>query len=54
VQQRLASAGPGPGARRVGFGLARELIEASRSRAAGIYVMPPFEEPAAALDLLDG
>jgi methionine synthase I (cobalamin-dependent)/5,10-methylenetetrahydrofolate reductase len=52
VQERLASAGPD--ARRVGFELARGLIEESRSRAAGIYVIPPFKEPTAALDLLDG
>jgi len=52
VQEQLASAGPD--ARRVGFELARELIEESRSRAAGIYVIPPFKEPTAALDLLDG
>jgi methionine synthase / methylenetetrahydrofolate reductase(NADPH) len=50
VQQRLADAGPD--AKRVGFDLARELIEESRSRAAGIYVIPPFKEPAAALELL--
>jgi methionine synthase / methylenetetrahydrofolate reductase (NADH) len=52
VQERLA--GAGPDARRVGFELARELVEESRSRAAGIYVIPPFREPTAALDLLDG
>ena len=52
VQERLASVGPD--ARRVGFELARGLIEESRSRAAGIYVIPPFKEPTAALDLLDG
>jgi len=50
VQEQLASAGPD--ARRVGFELARELIEQSRSRAAGIYVIPTFKEPTAALDLL--
>jgi methionine synthase / methylenetetrahydrofolate reductase(NADPH) len=50
VQQRLADAGAD--ARRLGFELARELLEGSRSRAAGIYVIPPFKEPEAALDLL--
>ena len=50
VQQRLADAGAD--ARALGFELARELLEGSRSRAAGIYVIPPFKEPAAALDLL--
>ncbi|HET8742819.1 MAG TPA: bifunctional homocysteine S-methyltransferase/methylenetetrahydrofolate reductase [Gaiella sp.] len=35
----------------VGLELARELVAASRSRAAGIYVIPPFKQPTAALDL---
>jgi methionine synthase / methylenetetrahydrofolate reductase(NADPH) len=50
VQRLLADAGSD--ARLVGDELARSLIEESRSRAAGIYVIPPFKEPAAALDLL--
>ena len=52
VQERLASAGPD--ARGVGFELARQLIEESRARAAGVYVITPFREPTAALDPLDG
>jgi methionine synthase / methylenetetrahydrofolate reductase(NADPH) len=52
VQERLATSGPD--ARSVGFELARGLIQESRNRAAGIYVIPPFKEPTAALDLLDG
>ena len=50
VQQRLADAGAD--ARRLGFELARELLEGARSRAAGVYVIPPFKEPDAALELL--
>jgi homocysteine S-methyltransferase len=50
VQERLAEAGAD--ARALGFELARELVEAARTRAAGIYVIPPFKEPAAALELL--
>jgi methionine synthase I (cobalamin-dependent)/5,10-methylenetetrahydrofolate reductase len=50
VQRRLADAGPD--ARRLGFDLARELVEQAQSRAAGIYVIPPFKEPEAALELL--
>ena len=50
VQQRLADAGADAAA--VGLELGRELLEGSRERAAGIYVIPPFKEPAAALDLL--
>ena len=50
IQERLADAGPD--ARRLGFELAGELVEEARSRAAGIYVIPPFKEPEAALELL--
>ena len=31
---------------------ARGLVEGARSRAAGIYVIPPFKQPTAALELL--
>src|SRR5919106_795728 len=50
IQKQLADAGAD--ARAVGFGLARELIEEARGRAGGIYVIPPFKEPTAALELL--
>jgi methionine synthase / methylenetetrahydrofolate reductase(NADPH) len=50
IQRLLADAGPD--ARLVGHELARGLVEETRSRAAGIYVIPPFKEPAAALELL--
>jgi methionine synthase / methylenetetrahydrofolate reductase (NADH) len=51
IQKRLADAGSD--AKHVGFDLARGLIEDARERAAGIYVIPPFKEPTAALDLLE-
>jgi len=35
----------------VGLELARELVEGAHGRAAGIYVIPPFKQPLAALDL---
>ena len=35
-----------------GLELARELVAESREKAAGIYVIPPFKQPEAALDLL--
>jgi homocysteine S-methyltransferase len=38
----------------VGLELARGLVDAAHSRAAGIYVIPPFKQPTAALDLLRG
>ena len=52
VLRRLAAAGPD--ARRLGFELAAELVEGARTRAAGVYVIPPFKEPEAALELLVG
>jgi homocysteine S-methyltransferase len=50
VQKALADAGAD--ARKVGFDLASKLVEEARRRAAGIYIIPPFKEPAAALELL--
>ena len=50
VLQRLEDAGVD--AAKVGLELGRGLMDASRDRAAGIYVIPPFKEPAAALELL--
>jgi homocysteine S-methyltransferase len=50
IQKRLADAGAD--AKRVGFDLAAKLIEEARNRAAGIYIIPPFKEPEAALELL--
>jgi methionine synthase / methylenetetrahydrofolate reductase (NADH) len=49
VQERLSQAGPA--AAETGLAIARELLEASRELAAGVYVIPPFRQPHAALDL---
>jgi methionine synthase / methylenetetrahydrofolate reductase(NADPH) len=50
VQEALRDAGPeGP---RVGMEIARELIEASRDRAAGVYLVAPFRRPLGVLELL--
>jgi methionine synthase / methylenetetrahydrofolate reductase (NADH) len=49
VQERLSSAGPAAG--EAGLAIARELMEASRELAAGVYLIPPFRQPHAALDL---
>jgi methionine synthase / methylenetetrahydrofolate reductase(NADPH) len=49
VQARLRDAGANAGD--VGLEIARELLEESRERAAGVYVIPPFRQPAAALEL---
>src|SRR5436190_613644 len=50
VQKRFLDAGPR--AAEVGLELARELYEAAREKAAGVYVIPPFKQPEAALELL--
>ncbi len=49
VQERLSKAGPA--AAETGLAIARELLDASRELAAGVYVIPPFRQPHAALDL---
>jgi methionine synthase / methylenetetrahydrofolate reductase(NADPH) len=49
VQARLRDAGPN--AAETGLALAKELLEASREKAEGVYVIPPFRQPLAALDL---
>jgi methionine synthase / methylenetetrahydrofolate reductase(NADPH) len=51
IQKSLADAGAD--AKTLGFDLARGLVEETRARAAGIYVIPPFKEPTAALELLE-
>jgi methionine synthase / methylenetetrahydrofolate reductase(NADPH) len=51
IQKRLADAGAD--AKQLGFELARGLVDEARARAAGIYIIPPFKEPAAALELLE-
>jgi homocysteine S-methyltransferase len=37
-----------------GLALAKELLESLRGNVAGVYVIPPFKQPEAALDLLLG
>ena len=49
VQERLRDAGSDAG--ETGLTIAKELVEASREVAAGVYVIPPFRQPHAALDL---
>jgi len=50
VQNRLRDAGPN--AAEEGLALARELNAGAREKAAGVYVIPPFKQPEAALELL--
>ena len=49
VLARLRDAGPD--AATEGLALARELVEAAREQAEGVYLIPPFRQPLAALDL---
>jgi homocysteine S-methyltransferase len=49
VQDRLRDAGAQAG--ETGLEIARELLDASREAAAGAYLIPPFRQPHAALDL---
>jgi methionine synthase / methylenetetrahydrofolate reductase (NADH) len=51
VQEALREAGPdGP---KVGMELARELVQASRGRAQGVYLVAPFRRPLGILELLE-
>src|SRR5439155_83867 len=50
VQNRLRDAGPRAAGE--GLALARELYAQAREKAAGVYVIPPFKQPEAALELL--
>ena len=51
VQERLRTAGPK--AAEVGLALARDLYAEAREKAAGAYVVAPFKQPLAALELLE-
>jgi homocysteine S-methyltransferase len=50
VQRRLEQAGSNAAAE--GLALARDLYEEARDRAAGAYLIPPFKQPEAALDVV--
>jgi homocysteine S-methyltransferase len=50
VQCRLEQAGPNAAAE--GLALARELYMGAREKASGVYLIPPFKQPEAALDVL--
>ena len=51
VQRRLEKAGANAGAE--GLALAKELYAQAREKVAGVYVIPPFKQPEAALELLE-
>jgi homocysteine S-methyltransferase len=52
-RKRMAQAGSGPEAQAEGVRIAREALDAVRSRVAGAYVMPPFNRIEPALALLE-
>jgi homocysteine S-methyltransferase len=49
VQRRLEQAGSNQAAE--GLALARELYAEAREKAAGVYLIPPFKQPEAALEV---
>jgi methionine synthase / methylenetetrahydrofolate reductase (NADH) len=51
LQQALENAGSDAAA--IGFAHAKELIAASRERAAGVYLVAPFRRPLRVLELLE-
>jgi methionine synthase / methylenetetrahydrofolate reductase(NADPH) len=51
VQHRLEKAGANAGAE--GLALAKELYAQARDKVAGVYIIPPFKQPEAALELLE-
>jgi methionine synthase / methylenetetrahydrofolate reductase(NADPH) len=54
VRERMRKAGSGPGARKEGVAIAREMLEQFHGRIAGAYVMPPLERHELALEVVDG
>jgi homocysteine S-methyltransferase len=54
VRARMKAAGSGPGARREGVRIAREMLAAVRDKVAGAYVMPPLGRYDMALEVIDG
>ncbi len=54
VRERMRAAGGGPAGRKEGVKIAREMLDAVRSRVQGAYVMPPLERYELALEVVDG
>ncbi|KAK4045497.1 hypothetical protein OUZ56_033121 [Daphnia magna] len=54
VRERMRKVGTGPAARREGVTIAREMLEAVRSKVQGAYIMPPLEKYELALEVVDG
>jgi homocysteine S-methyltransferase len=53
IRARMAKVGSGPTARAEGIRIAQEALAAVKQRVAGAYVMPPFNNTAAALAVLE-
>ncbi|MBL8601655.1 MAG: bifunctional homocysteine S-methyltransferase/methylenetetrahydrofolate reductase [Myxococcales bacterium] len=54
TRERMRLVGSGPGARKEGVAIAREMLQAVRPRVAGAYIMPPLERWEMALEVIDG
>jgi homocysteine S-methyltransferase len=54
IRDRMRKAGVGAPARREGVAIAREMLDAVKSRVEGAYIMPPFGRYTLALDVIEG
>jgi homocysteine S-methyltransferase len=54
VRERMRKVGGGAAGRKEGVAIAREMLQAVRSRVQGAYVMPPLERYELALEVIDG
>ncbi len=54
IRERMRKAGTGDQARREGVAIAREMLEAVKSRVAGAYIMPPLGRYELALQVIEG
>lgn len=52
IRDRMQRVGSGPMARAEGIAIAREALQECRNLAQGVYIMPPFNNVQAALDVL--
>lgn len=54
IRERMRKAGTGDQARREGVAIAREMLEAVKSRVGGAYIMPPLGRYELALQVIEG
>ncbi|MCX7808801.1 MAG: methylenetetrahydrofolate reductase, partial [Deltaproteobacteria bacterium] len=54
IRERMRKAGSGEAARKEGVRIAREMLDAVKSRVHGVYIMPPLGRYELALQVIDG